>query len=56
VAIPAGQSIEVQIPIKAADLSIVNANADRVVEPGDFELHIGKASNDIQFTIPFAIA
>jgi beta-glucosidase len=56
VKIPAGESLTVQISIKAADLSIVDANAVRVVEPGDFELRIGKASNNIQFVIPFTIA
>jgi beta-glucosidase len=50
-----GRPTDVVIVIKAADLSIVNAQAVRVVEVGDFELRVGKASNDIKFVLPFAI-
>lgn len=55
VPIKAGETKTVEIVIKAAECSIVNAAGDRVVEPGDFELQIGKASNDILFTKQFCI-
>jgi beta-glucosidase len=55
VAIKGHGTAEVSIIVPAGECSIVTADARRVVEPGDFELRVGKASNDIKFTIPFAI-
>jgi beta-glucosidase len=50
------EEVKVVIEIKARDCSIVNAKGKRVVEPGDFEIRIGRASNDIVYRLPFAIA
>jgi beta-glucosidase len=55
VAVRGRGTAEVTIIIHAADCSIVTADARRIVEPGDFELRIGRAANDILFTLPFAI-
>jgi beta-glucosidase len=51
-----GESKKIQIRIKVADCSIVNANEERVVEPGVFELWIGKSARDILLKVPFAVA
>jgi beta-glucosidase len=41
-----GESVDIKIVIAASDCSIVNANGHRVVEPGSFELLVGKSSRD----------
>jgi len=41
-----GESVDVDITIPAAHCSIVNAAGHRVVEPGSFELLVGKSSRD----------
>jgi beta-glucosidase len=41
-----GASVDVEIIIPAASCSIVNAAGRRVVEPGSFELLVGKSSRD----------
>ena len=41
-----GESVDVDITIPAADCSIVNAAGHRVVEPGSFDLLVGKSSRD----------
>ena len=41
-----GESVEVDITIPAAHCSIVNAAGHRVVEPGSFELLVGKSSRE----------
>jgi beta-glucosidase len=46
--------VEIVIPVK--DLSIVDADAHRVVEPGEFELRVGKSSKDITHKISFEVA
>lgn len=46
---------KVKITIEKKDLTIVDAECKRIVEPGDFELLIGKNSEDIKFTLPFKI-
>jgi beta-glucosidase len=53
--IPAGQKAEATVIVKTQDCSIVNGQGGRVVEPGDFEIRVGKAANNIKFIIPFAI-
>lgn len=50
-----GETKEVEIIIPASSCSIVNADAVRVVEPGDFELLVGKSAEDIKFKVPFTI-
>jgi beta-glucosidase len=47
---------EVEIVIPVTDLAIVDADAQKVVEPGDFELRVGKSSRDIIHRISFAVA
>lgn len=51
----AGEEKDVTIVIPAADCSIVNAEGKRVVEPGDFEIRVGMAADDIKHTLDFAI-
>jgi beta-glucosidase len=48
VLIEAGDTIDVDIVVKVEDLSIVNADNERVVEPGEFQFRVGKAANDIK--------
>jgi len=53
--IGAGKSASFTIELPVSECSIVNAAGERVVEPGDFELLVGKSSRDIQFTLPFTV-
>lgn len=39
-----GESVAVDLALPVADCSLVNAQGQRVVEPGDFELLVGKSS------------
>jgi beta-glucosidase len=55
VAVPAKSSVKAEIVIPAATLSIVNAAAQRVVEPGDFEIQVGASSADIKSRIKINI-
>jgi beta-glucosidase len=48
--------VTVVLRMNDSECSIVNVDAIRVVEPGDFEIRIGRASNKIMFTLPFTIA
>jgi beta-glucosidase len=50
------EDVKLVFTVKASDCSIVNAEGFRVVEPGDFEIRIGRASNKIVFALPFTIA
>ena len=43
-----GETKTVTFKIKTKDLSFINLDNKRVVEPGDFELQIGSSSNDIK--------
>ena len=45
--IPKGETREVSFALNADDLSIVNADMKRVVEPGDFTIMIGSSSDNI---------
>jgi len=45
--IPQGETREVTFILEADDLSIVNADMKRVVEPGDFTVMIGSSSDNI---------
>ena len=49
VPIKAGETKTVEVVIPASECSIVNADGVRLVEPGEFEIQVGKASNDILF-------
>jgi beta-glucosidase len=53
--IKAGEVLTVDVEVDTEDLWLINAHEQRVVEPGAFELRVGKASNDIKFRIPFTI-
>ena len=46
--IPAGQSVTVEFPISAEDLSYYNHELQWVCEPGDFEIMTGPNSRDTQ--------
>jgi beta-glucosidase len=54
--IKAGETVELEIVIPVSDLWLINANEERVVEPGGFSLHVSKASNDAKFSIGFQVA
>lgn len=41
-----GQSVDVDLSLPAASCSLVDQNGDRIVEPGDFELLVGRHSRD----------
>ena len=41
-----GEEKRVALEIPVADLAIVDAKGDHVVEPGEFELRIGRSSRD----------
>jgi beta-glucosidase len=56
VTLKANEERRVVVEIRAGDCSIVNAYGERVVEPGEFELRVGNASNSILFRLPFTIA
>ena len=47
ISIPKGESRKVSFTLDADDLSIVDANMKRVVEPGDFTVMIGSSSDNI---------
>lgn len=46
--IPAGKKVDVQFYVTDKDLSMLNKEMSRVVEPGDFRLMIGRSSKDIR--------
>ncbi len=39
--IKAGETVHVELPLRADDLSLVNIDCERVLEPGDFEIYVG---------------
>lgn len=47
------KSVVVKVPI--SECSIVNANCERVVEPGEFECRVGRSSNDFPFVLKFEV-
>jgi beta-glucosidase len=51
----ANEQQNIEVRIKTEDCSVVNADAERVVEPGDFELWFGTAASNILLKLPFAI-
>jgi beta-glucosidase len=48
--VPAGQSVTAIITIPVSDLSIVDRKGNRVVEPGEFDIKVAKASDNIVWT------
>ncbi|GAB1693008.1 glycoside hydrolase family 3 N-terminal domain-containing protein [Krasilnikovia sp. M28-CT-15] len=44
VTVPPGASVTVELEVAAADCTLVTADGRRVVEPGDFELLVGRSS------------
>ena len=44
--VAAGESVTVEIEVAAADCTIVTGDARRVVEPGAFELLVGRSSRE----------
>jgi beta-glucosidase len=53
--IKAGETLTVDVVVETEDCWLIDAAGKRVVEPGAFEARVGKASNDIQKRLPFAI-
>ena len=47
IAIPAGNTVTVDMPLNMADLGLWDINMKYVVEPGDFNVTIGRSSLDI---------
>jgi beta-glucosidase len=55
VALAAGETKTVTFRITLSDLSFVNLENRRVVEPGEFELQVGASSNDIKEKALFTV-
>jgi beta-glucosidase len=55
VPLKSGESKEVEIRLKVSDCWIINEEEQRVVEPGVFELWIGKSAREILLRLPFAV-
>lgn len=51
-----GESREVHFSLTADDLALYNLQMQKVVEPGEFEVMVGTASNDIRLRGNFTIA
>ncbi|MFF5294836.1 exo-beta-d-1,3/1,6-glucosidase [Paractinoplanes globisporus] len=57
VTVPAGESVTVTLEIPASACSLVTADGRRVVEPGDFELHVGPSAREKDLLrVPFRIS
>lgn len=48
--IKAGESVTVRFDLPIAELALYNADMKKVVEPGEFELQVGTASDQIKLT------
>ncbi|WP_255491339.1 glycoside hydrolase family 3 N-terminal domain-containing protein [Dysgonomonas sp. ZJ279] len=55
ISLKAGETKTVTFKIKLKDLSFINMENKRVVEPGDFELQVGSSSNDIKEKVLFTV-
>ncbi|MGO4599808.1 glycoside hydrolase family 3 N-terminal domain-containing protein [Terrabacter sp. 2RAF25] len=56
VVVPAHESVTVEIEVPVAGCTIVDAQARRVVEPGEFELLVGPSSRDADLLrVPFTV-
>lgn len=54
--IPAGESREVKMTLTPKDLSLLDRDMKRVVEPGDFDIMIGASSTDIRLKATLTVA
>ena len=50
-----GESKTIRLTLTISELALINQQMKKVVEPGDFELQIGAASNDIKITKTFSV-
>ena len=50
-----GETKQVTLKIKLSDCSIVDSNGKRIVEPGEFELHVGTSSHEAKAKLKFYI-
>lgn len=55
VALKAGETKTVTFKLKLNDLSFINLENKRVVQPGDFEFQVGSSSNDIKGKVLFTV-
>jgi beta-glucosidase len=55
IALDPGETKTVTFRLKLSDLSFVNLENKRVVEPGEFELHVAASSNDVRGTARFTV-
>ncbi|BDZ65290.1 glycoside hydrolase family 3 N-terminal domain-containing protein [Agromyces mangrovi Wang et al. 2018] len=56
VTVQPGDSVDVRLVIPVRELTIVDARGRRTVEPGDFELRVGRSSRDADLlTAPFTV-
>jgi beta-glucosidase len=53
--IKVGTTVQVEVVVPVAELSIVDRKGNRVVEPGDFEIKVGKASDNIARTFRITV-
>ena len=44
----AGETVHVELPLAVNDLSLVNANCETILEPGDFEIMVGGSLATLQ--------
>lgn len=56
IALKAGESKLVTFPVGFDELSLINADLKRVVEPGDFEVMVGASSQDIRLRGTFHVS
>ena len=49
VEVPAGGEVEVRLEMPIDELAFYNETLYRLVEPGEFEIQVGHASDDIVF-------
>jgi beta-glucosidase len=54
--VKAHDSVTVEIVVPVSDCWLINKEEKRVVEPGAFEMRVGKASNDIKYKLAFSVA
>lgn len=55
ISLKSGETKTVNFALKLNDLSFINLNNERVVEPGDFELKVGSSSDDIKGTVSLLV-
>lgn len=46
--IKAGETVRVELPLRVDDLSLVNIDAERVLEPGEFEIFVGGGLHELK--------